>query len=73
MTMSKKQTFWQYIAAYGGFGKTHYILAFFIHAMSGLAAGGLGAISGWQYAPLGLIPAAALWFGTYMNYTGRWK
>ena len=64
-------TFLRYVFNRHGFGKTHWIAALWVHAFGAVSVG--MAIDGEPLALLGLVAPVALWIGTYMNYTGRWK
>ena len=66
------ETFLEYCTRRTGFGKTPWPLAAVIGLFSIFATGGIATFAPW-FAPLGMLPLAALVFGTWMNYTGRWK
>jgi hypothetical protein len=66
------ESFAQYITRREGFGKTKWPMAVLIHLFS--VVGTMLLIREGQavWIPLALAPTAALWFGTWMNYTKRW-
>jgi 4-hydroxybenzoate polyprenyltransferase len=66
------ETFIQYCTRPTGFGKTPWPQAVIIFLFSIGVTVGIASLSPW-FAPLGMLPFAALVLGTYMNYTGRWK
>lgn len=73
-----KETFRQFITRPSGFGKTPWILFYIISVLCAV----LVAVSGYNYWRGDAYPWVAgafgvgiyglLWFGTWMNYTGRW-
>ena len=67
----RMETFVEYCFRPTGFGRTHWIAALWVHAFGAVSVG--MAIAGEPWALLGLVAPVALWVGTYMNYTGRWR
>jgi hypothetical protein len=65
-------TFAQYITRKQGFGKTRWPIAILIHLFS--VVGTMMLIQQGQavWTPLALSPTALLWYGTFMNYKGKW-
>jgi hypothetical protein len=69
--MNNRETFFQYITRWSGFGLTPWPAAILIH-LFGIASIVM-AFEESAWALLGLMAPAMLWFGTWMNYTGRWR
>jgi hypothetical protein len=66
------ESFLEYCTRPSGFGKTPWPQAAFIFGFSVCVTLGVASYAPW-FAPLGMLPFAALVFGTWMNYTGKWK
>jgi hypothetical protein len=66
------ETFIEYCTRSTGFGKTPWPQFVIILGFSIAITVSLASFAPW-FAPLGMLPFAALVFGTWMNYTGRWK
>jgi 4-hydroxybenzoate polyprenyltransferase len=67
-----KETFLQYCTRPTGFGKTPWPQTVIIFLFGVGVTVGIASLAPW-WSPLGMLPFAALVFGTWMNYTGRWK
>jgi hypothetical protein len=65
-------TFGKYITRKQGFGKTSWPMAILIHLFSVVATMMLVMDGNPIWIPLSVSPTALLWFGTYMNYKGKW-
>jgi hypothetical protein len=66
------ETFLEYCTRRTGFGKTPWPQFVIILGFSIAVTVSVAMFAPW-FAPLGMLPFAALVFGTWMNYTGRWK
>lgn len=67
----KNMSFLKFAFNKRGFGRTRWEAAIAIH-LFGLA-GVVMACTETAWALLSLVPVAALWLGTYLNYTGKWR
>lgn len=65
-----KETFVEYITRPTGFGKTPWPLAILIHLFG--VAGIVMAVTDSAWGMLGLMGPTVLWWGTWMNYKGKW-
>lgn len=66
----EKETFGQFITRPSGFGRTQWPIAILIHLFG--MAGVFMAVTDSAWGLLGLIGPAVLWWGTWMNYKGKW-
>jgi hypothetical protein len=71
MAKRKKKSLLEFVTQRSGFGYTPWPAAILIHSFG--IASIVMAFTDSPWALLGLMAPVTLWYGTYMNYIGKWK